>query len=250
MPGDEGCVARGEVPRLAATWKIRQHGGGHYLWDWSFGAPPLRDLVSVRRPAADAMSRHAPVQMRSATTDGLVVLESGLEYELARSLDRDPSVTWLVAQPVIITFDDGAAHIPDLLAEHRDGRVVVWDVRPGERQDERFQRTAKRTAQACSEVGWGYEVHAGFAPARHLNLLWLGVFRARPSWPHAESRRELLGLARGGATVGDVLSHDAGDGHLTALMWHLIWSGELLVDLDQAINAATILTLTRAEVDA
>lgn len=235
---------------MTATWKIRQNGGGHRLWDWELGAPSTRDLVSVRRPAADAMSRHAPVRMWSATTEGYIVLESGLEFELARSLDRDPSVAWLVAQPVSVTFDDGAVHVPDLLVEHWDGRVVVWDVRPRERQDERFQRTAELTAQACREVDWGYEVHAGFAPARRLNLLWLGVFRSSPSWPNTESRRELLGLARGGATVADALAHDAGDGHLTALMWHLIWSGELVVDLDQAINAATVLAFAGAETDA
>ena len=235
---------------MAATWKLRQNRDGPRLWDWELGTPPTRDLVSVRQPAADAMSRHAPVRMWSATTGDYILLESGLEYELARSLDRDPSVAWIVAQPAAVTFDDGAVHVPDLLVEHMDGRVVVWDVRPRERQDERFHRTAELTAQACREVGWGYEVHAGFAPARHLNLLWLGVFRIPPSWPTTESRRQLLGLARGGAAVADVLAHDAGDGQLTALMWHLIWSGELVFDLDHAINAATVLTLAKAETDA
>ncbi|MCC2321270.1 TnsA-like heteromeric transposase endonuclease subunit [Cellulomonas xiejunii] len=234
---------------MAATWRFRQNRGGYGLWDWGLGTPPIRDLISVRRPAADAMSRHAPVRMWSATTGDYIVLESGLEYELARSLDRDPSVAWLVAQPVAFTFDDSAVHVPDLLVEHWDGRVVVWDVRPQERQDERFHRMVELTAQACREVGWGSEVHTGFAPARRLNLLWLGVFRAPPNWPHAENRRQLLALAGGGTTVADVLAHDAGDGHLTALVWHLIWTGELVVDLDHAISAVTVLTLAKAETD-
>ena len=234
---------------MAASWKVRLNDGDHQVWDWELGGPPLRDLVSVRRPAADAMSRHAPVRMWSATTGDYVVLESGLEYELARSLDRDPSVAWIVSQPVAVTFDDGAVHVPDLLAEHRDGRVVVWDVRPQERQDKRFNRAAELTAHACGEVGWEYRVHAEFSPPRHLNLMWLAVFRAAPKWPHTESRRQLVGLARERATIADVLAQDAGDGHLTALMWHLIWTGDLLVDLDQVINAATVLACAEAGID-
>jgi hypothetical protein len=183
------------------------------------------------------------------TTESSLVLESGLEYELARSLDREPTVVWLVAQPARLTFDDGTSHVPDLLAEHADGRVVIWDARPEHRQDERFQQAAELTRRACAQVGWEYAVHAGLSPARRLNLLWLTVFRNRPKWPHHDAQRELLAHAHEGVTVGDVLASDAGDGHLTAAMWHLMWTGELVVDLDVPITATTLVTVGGARAD-
>ncbi|MEI2777868.1 MAG: hypothetical protein V9G19_18280 [Tetrasphaera sp.] len=46
-------------------------------------------------------------------------------------------------------------------------------------------------------------------------------------------------LADGGRSVGDVIAADDDRGFLTSAMWHLVWSGEIEMDLnvpwDQAL---------------
>ncbi|MGW9467376.1 TnsA-like heteromeric transposase endonuclease subunit [Cellulosimicrobium funkei] len=208
-------------------------------WDWAKGAPRVPSLAPARRAAADALSRHAPVHMSCRTTGGFLVLESGLEHELARELDRDPDVMWIAAQPVLITFTNGSRHVPDLAAEHVDGRVVVWDARPAERRDEKFLRVAELTQQACTAVGWEYKLYDTADTTRRLNLMWLTCFRHRPEWPHHAAKIRLLEYAAASTTVGDLMALDQGDGHVIATMWHLLWAGDLVVDLDARITAVS-----------
>ncbi|NDO90138.1 TnsA-like heteromeric transposase endonuclease subunit [Cellulosimicrobium cellulans] len=211
-------------------------------WDWQAGGPPVRSLIPARRPAADAMSRHAPVHMSCQTTGTYIVLESGLEYELARELDRDPDVVWIGTQPALLVFADGSRHVPDLLSEHSDGCVTVWDARPMERRDEDFVRITGLTAAACAQVGWHYALYDAAVTARRLNLLWLATYRHRPEWPHTAAVARLLAHVAPTATVDDLLALDEGDGHLIAVMWHLLWSGELVVNLDEPIRPGTVVS--------
>lgn len=192
------------------------------------------------------MSRHAPVRMMSQTTGSWLLLESGLEYELARQLDRDPDVTWLVAQPFQLRFKGGPQHTPDLLAEHVDGRVVVWDARPIEKRDEKFERVADLTARVCESVGWEYAVFDSPETTEQLNLLWLRNYRHTPGWPHADLRRHLLRWATTPTAIGDILGSDQGDGHLITVMWHLLWTGELVIDITQRITPETTVTTSEA----
>ncbi|CAM3539494.1 hypothetical protein GCM10007368_30550 [Isoptericola cucumis] len=192
------------------------------------------------------MSRHAPVQAHCQTTGTRLILESGLEYELARELDRDPGVVWIVAQPALMTFVDGARHVPDVACEHDDGRIVVWDARPSERRDEKFLHKARLTEQACTEVGWEYSLYDTAHDARRLNMLWLASFRQEPSWPHHGARLRLEAACRKRATVAELLQLDSGDGHTIALMWHLLWTSELVVDLDARITADSVVRLAGA----
>jgi len=235
---------------MGATWRIRTAEGSEQVWNWEVGAPPVEELVPVRRPAADAMSRHAPVRMSCQTTGSWLLLESGMEYEAGRELDRDPTVDWIVAQPVRLQFDHGPTHIVDLLARHRDGSVVLWDVRPDERQDDEFGKVAKLTRRACQEMGWDYAVHGTSSTARRLNLLWLGTFRRPPRWPHHRIELDLLSLASGSATIGDLMATDDGNGHAIATMWHLLWTGALRVDLDEKITRGTTVTVAELQVSA
>lgn len=223
----------------ATTWRIRTVSGGDQEWDWDEGPPQPRTLAPARRTTADSMSRHTPVRMMCQTTGTFLMLDSGLEYELARVLDRDPSVVWLTAQPLQLAFNGGPRHTPDLLAEHADGRVVVWDARPVEKRDEAFERVADLTAQACAAVGWEYAVFDSPEAAEQLNTLWLRNFRHAPGWPHHDLEIQLLRSASTPVTVGELIQSDEGDGHLAALMWHLLWTGELVTDLSRRITADT-----------
>jgi hypothetical protein len=105
------------------------------------------------------------VQAMSTTTGGWLFLESGLEHELATWLDRQREVTWLVGQPVLLRWEDGTKHFPDMLSAHRDGSVTIWDVRAPEERDDTFLVMSTRTRAACEKVGWRYELFGGLEPA-------------------------------------------------------------------------------------
>jgi len=170
-------------------------------------------------------------------------VESGLEHDLVRFLDRRSDVVWLVEQPVRLRFvrrrnGRPVRHVPDLLAEHDDGRVVVWDARPPGRQDDLFHLKAELTAEACAAVGWGYEVFSGLSPVERVNLLWVDAAREAPAWAPAGSLELQDFLTAADRTLGEVLDHDPGAGHLTSTLWHLIWCGTVDCDLTVPITRA------------
>ena len=59
----------------------------------------MTQLKRTRTPKAKAKSKHVPVYAYAVTIRRHLHLESGLEHDLVRELDRQPDVTWLVAQP-------------------------------------------------------------------------------------------------------------------------------------------------------
>ena len=71
-------------------------------WDWADGPPPWRELKSVREPKAGALSRHMPSSPFCWTTQTRLQVESGLEHDLLRELDRDSEVDWLVSQRFLL----------------------------------------------------------------------------------------------------------------------------------------------------
>lgn len=215
----------------SATWAFCVGGAGRAPWSWSEGPPPVRELSPARLTKSGRLSRNIPVHAMSMTTGGWLDLESGLEHELMMSLDRLAKTAWLVGQPARLKWEDGVKHFPDLLSVDRDGSVTIWDVRPPQRRDETFLAVSSRTAKACAEVGWVYELFGGFPEATSLNLRWLAGARRPPEWL-GPARDVLRRVVVGDTTkVGDVLDADDGRGYLTSSMWHLVWTGELSMDL-------------------
>ncbi len=229
-------------PARVVSWTFR-FDAGPQVWDWTTGPPDVCALRSIRAPRSTEKSRHIPVQAHSVTLDGPIRLESGLEHDLVRELDRDPDVVWMVSQPARLALSTvngrSRVHTPDLLVLGREGAVTIWDVRPVERQDEKFVESRDLTEAACDEVGWGYRVYGGGSPVRRDNVRWLTAYRRAMPW-YPAARDELLRICRDpGATVGVVLDADRGAGHLVSAMWHYAWIGALVVDLDQPIGRTT-----------
>ncbi len=173
---------------------------------------------------------------------GHVRLESSLEHDLFRDLDRRAEIATLVAQPLLLEWpgprEPVDKHTPDLLSMDNAGAVTVWDVRPAEMQDEEFIADSEWTREACGEVGWGYEVFAEITPIRRLNLMWLDGFRRPMPWyePGLAAIREALPT---GGTMGQLRELDGGAGHILSAMWHAIWSGEIRSDLDAPFVGGT-----------
>jgi hypothetical protein len=202
-------------------------------WIWQVdGPPPLQKLQPVRKPRTSARNRHMLVTAFSTTNRGCLALESGLEHDLVRRLDRDPKVLRMVSQPLKLLWSlpTAAHHFPDLLTVHDFG-VTVWDARAVEEQNEDFLTASALTREACLSVGWSYQVFSGLAEQERLNLLWLHGFRRKPPWSDRVAE-QIRTIARGrGATLESLLAADDGTGDLTSVVWHLLWSGGLTIDL-------------------
>ncbi|WP_265442517.1 TnsA-like heteromeric transposase endonuclease subunit [Flexivirga meconopsidis] len=230
------------------SWAFRVGEGANLVtWDWSTGWPPVRELRSVRRPVSHARSRHIPVRAVSVRTGSMLRLESGLEHSLFRVLDRDPGVAWLVAQPVRLSLSPEVGrwqHVPDLLALMTSGEVVLWDARPRERVDEALTRAVALTADACREVEWSHRVFHGQSASEGLNTLWLHGFRHDKPWHEQWADRlvDVVQHAEDPVTVADVLATDDGSGEAVSTFWHLVWSGELVMDLSAPIGPDTTVT--------
>lgn len=231
-----------------AVWFISvELPGSRAEWDCAtLGAPDARDLLPTRRPSSGDFSRHIPRRAHAATTGTALELESGLEHDLLRWLDHRIDVTWLVAQPVRLHFPTpgrrrAAAHTPDLLSQHADGSVVLWDARPDERRTDDFLLNAALTAEACRRVGWRHEVFSGLPTATRMNLLWLNGYRRPMPW-HPELRRLIENLLRvQQCTIGELRARDDGSGELVATMWHLIATGRIECDLSVPIREPSVL---------
>lgn len=144
---------------MDAVWTFSVDGA-RVTWDWRDGQPPVDRLSPMRTPRSGTRSRHVPATAYSTTTRGWLQLESGLEHDLVRVLDRRRDVGWIAAQPVELAFaPEPGKHLPDLLSTS-NGQVTVWDCRSEQRQDDDFLRDAAATASACAQIGWSYEVFA------------------------------------------------------------------------------------------
>lgn len=230
----------------AAVWFLSmERPGARAEWDWNaLGSPNPRDLLPTRRPTSADFSRHIPRRAYSVTTAAPMELESGLEHDLLKWLDLRLDVTWLVSQPVVLHFPvperrRAVLHTPDLLSQHMDGSVTLWDARPDERVDELFRVKAAMTDEACRRVGWSYEIFTGLPTSTRMNLLWLNGYRHPKPW-HPRYGAKLRALLDGRTLpVRDLRLEDDGTGELIATMWHLIASGVITCDLSRPIRDET-----------
>jgi hypothetical protein len=79
-------------------------------------------------------------------------------------------------------------------------------------------------------------VFSGLTTLERLNLLWLHGFRRRPEWMPRYAAL-IRGLASsGGTSLGDLFAHDDGSGELKSVVWHLVWGGQLDIDLASPIT--------------
>ena len=221
------------------TWTLR-FADGPIAWDWRDGPPDPRLLQAIRTPKSTEKCRHIPVQAYSMTLGGSIRVESGVEHDLVRELDRDPDVVWMVSQPVRLRLVTATGrprvHTPDLLSLARDDQVTIWDVRPAEKQDQKFAENRDLTSRACADVGWQYRVYDGGARVRRYNVRWLTAYRMPMPW-YPNARQELIAICSAAdATIGTVIAADRGAGHLTSAMWHYAWTGLLGIDLDQPMR--------------
>lgn len=136
------------------TWSFRWEGAPE-AQEWSEALPPT-DLTRIRpfrRVRAGMRSRNIPARPWSQTVGRVLDVESGVEHDLVRKLDRDPTVEWMVPQPCRVSWvtpSGRKSHIPDLMSVDASSLVTIWDARPTDKQDAEFREAVPVTSPADS----------------------------------------------------------------------------------------------------
>ena len=244
--GDGDCAATASSTDVHVRWTFRLGPGPPSVWSWPERSdPPLDQLAPVRRPRSSEHNRHVPVTAYTMTNGDFVSLESGLEHDLVRRLDRDPTVLRIVAQPLTLSWrgSEPGSHTPDLLTVHAGAAPTVWDVRALDKQDQQFETKSALTRRVCTSVGWGYEVFAGMDDLERLNTMWLNGFRRAPPWASRHEKRARAAAGCDGATLASIFAHDDGSGELISTVWHLLWRGALDIDMTAPWTPTTAVAL-------
>lgn len=116
--------------------------------------------------------------------------------------------------------------------------MTVWDVKnPDAAASPKFTYVRDVSQLTCGDRGWGYEVFTGLEPVHRHNLLWLHAYRRRPPWTdHYED--DLAAECAGGTTLGELVRSSL-EGERLTVIWHLVWTGRLVVDLTERLTART-----------
>ena len=89
-----------ESSRAAVTWRFRFAGDKvSRVLNWRSDGPPDPHVVPIRKPRSSERHRHIPVTAYSLTMRDHLELESGLEHDLLRRLDRLNDIVALIPQP-------------------------------------------------------------------------------------------------------------------------------------------------------
>lgn len=189
--------------------------------------------------------RHYSGWYHAATTGRLVAYESRLELARVLLADFARDVVAIAAQPFQLVGPDGdrlRRHVPDLLLVHADGLVTVVDVKAPQRmKDSKVIAQFDWTRQLCSRRGWAYETWSGGDTAVVENVRFLAGYRRRRLLKLSVIP-EVLEAARRQPTIGAVEAALAGRhaaGSVRPVVLHLLWSGDLVADLQAPLSCAT-----------
>jgi hypothetical protein len=201
---------------------------------------PIREFRSWRG------RKHYSGWYWSATTGGHVVYESRLELARILLADQDPDVVAIAAQPFLMEGIDGTRtrrHVPDLLLGMSDGAVTLVDVKPAHRlADAAVVAQMSWTREICIAAGWGFELWSGADPVLLENVRFLAGYR-RPGLVDAGLIPVVLDEAAEPIGIGAlerVLDGSQEWGLLRPVVLHLLWSGQLVTDLLQVLDADTV----------
>jgi hypothetical protein len=180
----------------------------------------------------------------SATERRHLIYES--RHELAHLLcaDFDASVTRITTQPFRLEVRSGGRirhHVPDFLLL-LNGAPMVVDVTLAHRLSEpRTAFTIEWTKLVMEKMDWRYEVLTGVDPVRLANVRFLAGYR-RQWLIDADALTELRSCIDDldAQSIGAVAIARPAALVRSALL-HLLWTQELLVDLDEVLGPDSML---------
>jgi hypothetical protein len=189
-----------------------------------------------------------PGRWFSTTAGRFLEYESLLERDWMLLMDFDREVDWICEQPLRLRYRrDGkrVSHVPDLLV-WRCGTPEVCDIKSGERVDDPvFQAQVWATGVACAEAGVRYRVLSEPDQQLLVNVRWLAGFREPPADLDRERARMLSALAAGRSTISALLADAREPALARPVLMHLLWAGEVLVDVDEPLGEGSVVWAAR-----
>jgi len=197
----------------------------------------VRDIPSHRDQG------HMPGQYWVAKWGDFADYESVLESKWLTLLDFDPEVTAFVTQPLEFDAIDARGawqHTPDVFVRHRDGSVLLLDVKnPELRDDPRVLLQEERTRRICERLGWDYTMVSEPSGQRWVNVDLLSSAR-RPLHLGADLVPRLLELAREPVEIGELVRFMEYPDLARGVLYHLMWHQRIVTDLDLPLRDTTL----------
>jgi len=204
---------------------------------------PLENGRMVRDIPSHRDQGHMPGQYWVAKWGDFADYESVLESKWLTLLDFDPEVTAFVTQPLEFDAIDARGawqHTPDVFVRHRDGSVLLLDVKnPELRDDPRVLLQEERTRRICERLGWDYTMVSEPSGQRWVNVDLLSSAR-RPLHLGADLVPRLLELAREPVEIGELVRFMEYPDLARGVLYHLMWHQRIVTDLDLPLRDTTL----------
>lgn len=260
-------IASGELSstKCSVVWNVNGRPLVQPVGD--VAVPPGVGVQPVRRIGTYQQATHL-IAMYPVIRDGyslMLTVESRLELAWLQQLDFDARVSAIYAQPFAMVWrhEKGSLiRIPDLAAVV-DGRLAVFEVKPGHRMSDEWTRLSLDfAAHTLRRAGISFKVCGDISAQRRHNLLLLSRYR----WPNPFIAAEVdavktarpRNVAEAVTIVGwfnvAAAQHDGGDTRPVfdlddirvgaQVAKHLIATGACWANLDEPLNLGTGLEWT------
>lgn len=191
--------------------------------------------------------RHYSGTYWCATTGSHVVYESRLELARLMLADFDPLTVGIAAQPFLIEAgapDRTRRHVPDFLLVDTAGLVTVVNVKPADRlADPKVAESLAWATELFEARGWRAETWSGLDEVMMANLRFLAGYRRT-----VVINPEALALVEEAVLPGDTIAAVEGRLHqrlgpadVRPAILHLVWTGNLIVDLAVPLGPEAVL---------
>ena len=98
-------------------------------------------------------------------------------------------------------------------------------------------------AETVDEAGLSLEILHQAPIVERMNLLWMHGFRRRPPWSDRYEDAIRTMAAAGKVTLGALFGADDGSEEVKPVVWHLLWAGDLGIDMNAPWTLHTEVTL-------
>lgn len=183
-----------------------------------------------------------------------VSFESRFEMTALMMLDFRGDAVAVSSNPFWLLWPKGephSRHAPDFFVRRRDGSALVVDVKPADRIRDKDRLLHERTREVCHDLGWEYEEFTEIDSTVERNLRLLCGYHhprfAPPTVARAEIAECVAQSGRNGVPFGELIDAvsectQLDDSALICGVYHMVWNGEIRVDLTLPLSWRTATT--------
>ena len=183
-----------------------------------------------------------------------VSFESRFEMTALMMLDFRGDAVAVSSNPFWLLWPKGQAHsrhAPDFFIRRRDGSALVVDVKPADRIRDKDRLLHERTREVCHNLGWEYEEFTGIDATVERNIRLLCAYHhhrfAPPKAVRTTIAAHVAQSGRTGVPFGELIDAvsectQLDDSLLICGAYHMVWNGELRVDLTLPLSWNTATT--------